>query len=870
MPTTIDDFEDGNLSEYGGDTNQWSANTTRSYSGSASANYSNTQSATNWYIVSSTSIYTVQSDHYHTAWLYENDGYDLPVGAIFGTQQEDSGPGGYLVDINTSSGTFALRRSSTSGGFTTLASTSVSLSASTWYKAEFVWPNSGDLEAYLYDSSGTQLASLGPVSDTTYSSGGVGLAARSVTDFSANAHVDVIEDQGTLTPAAPSNLSPSRDSSSPTDTINLSWTDNSNDEDEFRIYRKQGSSSSSLSDYTQIATVAADQTTYTDSGLADGTEYHYRVTAYNSWGESDPSNDAGTTTQVAAPSSVTATVHANDDIEVTWIDESGSEDSYHVQMSRDGSSWVDPASGATVSSNSTSIRVKPNSDNSYNSQVGIDSQFQFRVRAQASDAPNSDWVTTGTVRTDPLPPHDPHVTRPNASTFDIHYHVQTDIPHFVRVEYREDTGAGYGAWQHLQNVGSSAFGTDTTVIQSGDPTTTGSNVTLRFFIGGDYQSVTNWGQENARYQFRLQYGNNRDNNVSGRWVYADYGNEGNVYFEDGFETGDLTAWDATSLADADSGVTSGQSNSDLSLPGAAEGSYWLRLDAGDYVQANLGNLSTASNVIVRVFTAAGSMDTSSEHVGVSWYDGSAWADLDHLYWEYNRQGWVQLTVDIPSSRLSTDNRLRLEGFGGGGDHAAFDHVVVSDILHEFTSPAGATSASSDTTVEDEMTISWANNHTDFGSHSELRTRIAESGTTNWQQGQWTTNRPTSRTFSSLKDGEQYDATVAVAFRQSRNGAHETRFYGDQLTITDVTLLPAPTNLTVDTVGADSVDLSWVNNHDYGSVDVEYKPSNTTTWQTDASGLSRSTETHTIDGLRNGEQYDARVLATTEHTQTEDA
>jgi hypothetical protein len=63
-------------------------------------------------------------------------------------------------------------------------------------------------------------------------------------------------------------------------TITVRWSDNSNNEDGFKIYRGLSSSSLSL-----VATVAANTTSYTDTGLTRRTTYYYKVCAYNAYGE---------------------------------------------------------------------------------------------------------------------------------------------------------------------------------------------------------------------------------------------------------------------------------------------------------------------------------------------------------------------------------------------------------------------------------------------------------------------------------------------------------------------------------------------------------------------------------------------------------
>ncbi len=99
-------------------------------------------------------------------------------------------------------------------------------------------------------------------------------------------------------PNAPSNLVATPISSSQ---INLNWQDNSSDETGFKIERKTGSGS-----YSQIATVGAGVTSYSNTYLSAGTTYYYRVRAYNAAGNSDYSNEASATTLPPPPPPPTA------------------------------------------------------------------------------------------------------------------------------------------------------------------------------------------------------------------------------------------------------------------------------------------------------------------------------------------------------------------------------------------------------------------------------------------------------------------------------------------------------------------------------------------------------------------------------------
>jgi len=69
--------------------------------------------------------------------------------------------------------------------------------------------------------------------------------------------------------------------------LTLSWNDNSNNEDGFKIERSSDGSS-----FTEIATVGANVATYQDTTIAKGQNYTYRVRAFNEFGNSGYSNTA--------------------------------------------------------------------------------------------------------------------------------------------------------------------------------------------------------------------------------------------------------------------------------------------------------------------------------------------------------------------------------------------------------------------------------------------------------------------------------------------------------------------------------------------------------------------------------------------------
>ena len=79
--------------------------------------------------------------------------------------------------------------------------------------------------------------------------------------------------------------------------LQLSWADNSQNEDGFDIERKAGTTGAFLA----LTTVDANQRSYTDANLSNGTTYCYRVRAFNNAGGSPYSNEACATTSASAP-----------------------------------------------------------------------------------------------------------------------------------------------------------------------------------------------------------------------------------------------------------------------------------------------------------------------------------------------------------------------------------------------------------------------------------------------------------------------------------------------------------------------------------------------------------------------------------------
>jgi hypothetical protein len=129
-------------------------------------------------------------------------------------------------------------------------------------------------------------------------------------------------------PNAPSATNAVPQSSS---SLAVSWIDNSADEQGFRVEW----SPNGTADWSTVTTTLGNVTAVQDAGRPSEQQVCYRVIAFNAGGDS-PASITDCTTPPAAPTGLTATGLDGPVIDLTWTDNSASENGYEIRRSDDG------------------------------------------------------------------------------------------------------------------------------------------------------------------------------------------------------------------------------------------------------------------------------------------------------------------------------------------------------------------------------------------------------------------------------------------------------------------------------------------------------------------------------------------------------
>lgn len=194
--------------------------------------------------------------------------------------------------------------------------------------------------------------------------------------------------------------------------INVTWVDNSNDEDFFILERATDNA------FTQgllITNLLANKTSAVSIPIEEGVTYYYRIKSTNQYGESDYTTLSSVTTVYTVapnkPYALKATATNATTIALRWSDDSNKEESFVIGRSADGITFVDLA---TVVRNTTS----------YNDATATaNTKYWYKVKA-VNPKGSSDFSNVATVTTPAVTnamaliasPADSWVVYPNPTT----------------------------------------------------------------------------------------------------------------------------------------------------------------------------------------------------------------------------------------------------------------------------------------------------------------------------------------------------------------------------------------------------------------------------------------------------------------------
>ncbi|QOV88077.1 fibronectin type III domain-containing protein [Humisphaera borealis] len=231
--------------------------------------------------------------------------------------------------------------------------------------------------------------------------------------------------------AAPTNLAATAVS---TTQVNLTWTDNSAVESNYKIERSTDGGST----FSALTTVVAGSTSYSDTTATAGTTYVYRVRATKGAILSTYATSSAVTTAPTAPSNLAATAASHSDVNLTWTDAQG-ETAYTIERSANaGSTW-----------STLTTAVAANATTYTDTTATEETAYLYRIRA-TNAAGSSANVTSASVTTLPAAPADVVATSESSDTISLSWTDVSSAESGYKIERQIESS---GNWVQIATVG---------------------------------------------------------------------------------------------------------------------------------------------------------------------------------------------------------------------------------------------------------------------------------------------------------------------------------------------------------------------------------------------------------------------------------
>lgn len=252
--------------------------------------------------------------------------------------------------------------------------------------------------------------------------------------------------------------------------VNVLWTDNSYNEERFRVRRAVRNPDGSFGTYVIIGNRGPNNGSFLDSTVVVGSTYRYQIQTCNAAGcsYSTPSNALTVVPLPAAPSGLLARTSGIQTVDLTWTDNATNESSYRVRRStRDSTGVYGPYATLRV--------VGANSSGDTDATVAAGTTYRYQVQACNGGGCSTSGTVVISIPPRPTAPHSLAGSVVSAARIDLSWGDGSSNETSFRV--RRSTRNGDGTWGAFQLV--ETLGSNTTAHQDG---TVGPSSTHRYYV----------------------------------------------------------------------------------------------------------------------------------------------------------------------------------------------------------------------------------------------------------------------------------------------------------------------------------------------------------------------------------------------------
>ena len=676
-------------------------------------------------------------------------------------------------------------------------------------------------------------------------------------------------------PGAPTGLTATADGKT---AIDLAWTvPDDTGGAAVSGYRIEVSSDAGSNWADLVANTGSTATTYAHTGLAAGTERHYRVSAINTAGAGTASNVVSATTSAAgapgAPTDLTATADGKMAIDLAWTapaDNGGSAISgYRIEVSSDGgSNWSDLVSD--TASTATSYEHT-------NLDPGTTRHYRVSATNTAGTGSASNVAHATTEAEPPGAPTGLTATADGKTEIDLAWTVPDDTGGAAVSGYRIEVSSDAGSnWADLvANTGSTATtyahtglsagterhyrvsaintagaGTASNVASAttsaagapGAPTDLTATADGRTAIDLAWTAPADNGGS-AISGYRIEVSSDGGSNWTD--LVSDTASTATSYAHTNLDPGTERHYRVSAINTAGTGSASNvaHATTEAEPPGAPTG---LTATADG---------KTAIDLAWTVPDDTGGAAVSGYRIEVSSDAGSNWADL------VANTGTTATTYAHTGLAAGTERHYRVSAINTAGTGSA------SNVVSATTSAAGAPGAPTDLTATADgrtaIDLAWTAPGDNGGSAiSGYRIEVSSDGGSNWSDlVSDTASTATSYEHTNLDPGTtrhyRVSAINTAGTGSASNVAHAT---------TDAAPPGAPTGLTVTADGKTEIDLAWTVPDDTGGAAVsgyriEVSSDAGSNWADLVANTGTTATTYAHTGLAAGTERHYRVSAT---------